>query len=334
MGALSSKIKNGKVVSVEKELMGQAKISSNDNKVLQKYMEYLNTYGFYKVKLHPVKFAENIAESKKLLEAFVKVNKPVKSNFDKNIDQIKKMESGPSIFSIMMPTMYGFYTISSIDKREKQKMQDIDIIIPKVYITEGKSDEFIEFIYKNFILELHKKKQTGSRKEYKDLLLRQALLLKNVAKDLFKKIQKRKNPSVVLLNMLGILIKSITASVLMEGATKNNPKFLSNLISNLMSDIISIIPDNKCFIETNTLKFIEITPSMCEIEKIEPEKEIVYIEKKCPAERICQEQENDEVKYIKVPDESLCNTDNTWFIISGVFITTTIIFIILYILKE
>ena len=324
MGALSSKIKNGKVVSVEKELMGQAKISSNDNKVLQKYMEYLNTYGFYKVKLHPVKFAENIDESKKLLETFVKVNKPVKSNFDKYIDQIKKMESGPSIFSIMMPTIYGFYTISTMDKKVNKKMQDIDIIIPKVYITEGKSDEFIDFIYKNFILEIIKE---NKQKE-------QSLLLKNVAKDIFKKIQNRKNPSVVLLNMLGILIKSITANVLMKGISKNNPKFLSNVISNLMSDIISIIPDNKCFIETNTLKFIEITPSMCEIEKIEPEKEIVYIEKKCPAEKICQEQENDEVKYIKVPDESLCNTDNTWFIISRVFIITTIIFIILYILKE
>ena len=67
MGALNSKVENGKVILIEQEKMGKKKISSKDNQVLQKYMEYLNDHGFYKIKIDPVKFADNMVETKKML---------------------------------------------------------------------------------------------------------------------------------------------------------------------------------------------------------------------------------------------------------------------------
>ena len=43
---------------------------------------------------------------------------------------------------------------------------------------------------------------------------------------------------------------------------------------------------------------------MCEIKKVESEKEVSYAEKTCPEEKICQETCEEEIRYIRVPDET------------------------------
>ena len=339
MGALSSKIENDKVVSMEFNKMGsKSKRTSKNDMILQQYMEYLNTYGFYQIKLDANEFANSLLDKKKIFELFSELKsteikstniKPAvvrpSNNLEKIIKELPTKGASGIMLGLIMISMNGIISIHS--KNEKNaKLKDMIIILPKIYIIKGKSDEFIDFIHKNFMLKMNPKMKEKDKQTI--------LILKNICKNTMQQIQKRNNPSVILLNIFGIIIKAVTFQILTDkGKINNLPKY-QNLISNVIGDIIEIIPDNKCFIETSNLKYIEITPSMCEIKKVESEKEVSYAEKTCPEEKICQETCEEEIRYIRVPDETECKQDNTWFIVSGVFITTTIIFIILYIMKK
>lgn len=322
MGALSSKIENDKVVSMEFNKMGSKRTSKNDM-ILQQYMEYLNTYGFYQIKLDADEFANSLIEKKKIFELFSEL-KP-SNNIDKIIKELPTKGASGIMLGLITISMNGIISIHS--KNDKNaKLKDMIIILPKIYIVKGKSDEFIDFIHKNFMLKMNPKMKEEDKQNI--------LILKNICKNTMQQIQKRNNPSVILLNIFGIVIKAVTFQIFTNKGQVQNISKYQNFISNVIGDIIEIIPDNKCFIETSNLKYIEITPSMCEIKKVESEKEVSYAEKTCPEEKICQETCEEEIRYIRVPDETGSKQDNTWFIVSGVFITTTIIFIILYIMKK
>ena len=63
MGGFISKIENDKITEVNLSVMGQKTLTSKTDKVLEKYVNYLNKYGFYKVKLDPNKFADFLISS-------------------------------------------------------------------------------------------------------------------------------------------------------------------------------------------------------------------------------------------------------------------------------
>lgn len=335
MGALMSTVKDGRVTEV--------KVSSPDKKANNsdfenKYKDILNKHGYYTISVDPIEFSNylelnkdyvNIENFTEIVSNDSKAKKPelksisvgkatgvaravgttravgVSRSSNKIFKMLKKenlqkFNDQGSLF-IFIGSLSGFYSIVKPDDEKKIKVNQIKILLPKVLLVKGESDKFIDLLAS---------RQPKKNKEKIELV-----------KKVLQHLQKQENSEVIISNMIGILIK---ASVFMYSAEQNKSNKEKIMLS-LVKEVIKIIPNNKCILESKSVKFLNIEPALCDSSIFVKQES----KKDCPScpENSCPVSETQEEN----PEKS----DSTvWVFTTVMFVIISVIFAVLYFTKS
>ena len=358
MGAYYSKIEDGKITEVFYKGVQRTKEETEKyDKNSKKLKEFLDKYGYFRVKLNQEKLLNFFEKNINVLESFKNIkNDKIIENFITSKKDVKQL---PMI--IMIAGMFGFYVINAprltADENPKGEvtLDDMEIILPKMYLIKDKYPEIVDFIINENIL-----KNNSDEKQKKEVNY-----LKNSMLHVLEKINEKINSQVVFSNILGLLIKlAIIVSLFKTIDEKNRSvqtqikqpdgSVVTGYTSGLSSDernrlnfvifkiiseeIINLVPDDKCNMLEPEMDFIILDPLLCKYDNISyPQKnyDICKVENK-----LLKDQLKSVESYKKELDDTQNELTNTqgalslWKIIAFAFILLFVIFLVLYIMKK
>jgi len=362
MGAYYSKIEDGKITEVfYKGVQRSNEETEKYNNNSKKYKEFLDKYGYYKIKLNQEKLLNFFEKNINLLETFQNMkNDKIIENFITSKKDVKKL---PMV--IMVGSMFGFYVINAprltADETPQGEvtLDDLEIILPKMYLIKDKYPEMIDFIINENML----------KHDITDDKLKDMAQLKNLILHILEKIHEKMNPQVVFSNVLGLLIKlaiiislfkavdeknrSIPTEIKQENGTvvKGYSKGLSSdeknrltlIIFKIITDeIINLVPDDKCNMLEPDMDFVILDPLLCKYDNVSIHKRNYD---KCKVEvnklkdsinrykvemQNCNSERNGYYEQLLARDKDL----SLWKVIAFAFILLFVIFLVLYIMKK
>ena len=293
--------------------------SENDDqkKFKNKYLEYLNTYGFFKIKIEKDKILKHFQKIINSLETFQNT---------KNIEHFitKGRDVNDSIEGLLLACFLGFIIINSDPITEgytKRFTEDnkIEFLLPKVYIVKDKYEEFIDFIMDDHVFTIDDIKRDEERTI-------QFLQIKNLLINLFKKINLSENPQVKLSNVLGLLLKlggifSLIYANDRKRSVEEKKRNYIKIIQAIGEEMIDVVPDDRCNMLDPENDFYTIDPELCKFDT-----KSIYQNKY----EKCSDQ-------LKILQSELSDTEGAlslWKIIAFAFILLFVIFLVLFIMKK
>ena len=348
MGAYYSKIEDDKLVEViYKGIKRSDKETEQLNNNAQKYKQFLEENGYYKIKINEEKLLKFFEENIEVLESFKNIASKSKT-IEPFISRKNDLKALPMI--IMICSMMGFYVINAPqllqDKPPVQvRVQDMEILLPKMYLMKDKYQEIVDFVIEDNMLFT----ETNEKKKYE---LRQ---FKSVFLHILEKIHEKLNPQVVFSNILGIIIKIAVISSLFMVAERGGKfdqnismsstekkKFYNIIFKIMAEEIINLVPDDKCNLLEPEMDFVTIDPLLCKYDtmsihqknynkcNIENKKLKDNLKNKTSA----LNKANDDLKKTQNELKSTKSALSLWRIIAIAFILLFIIFLIMYIMKK
>jgi len=352
MGAYYSKIEDDTITEV---FYKGVQRSDEETKKFQenskKLKEFLDNYGYYKVKLNQEKLLNFFEKNINLLESFKNIkNDKIIENFITSEKDVKQL---PMI--IMIAGMFGFYVIDAprLSAEENPKgevtIDDMEIILPKMYLIKDKYTEMVDFIVDENML---------SKNEENETKIKELKQLKNFMLYVFEKIHEKMNPQVVFSNILGLLIKLAVITSLFtaidhksrsvkteikqsdgtvltgysSGLSSVEKQRLQTIIFKIITEeIINLIPDDKCNMLDPEMDFIILDPLLCKYDTVSIHKRNYD---KCKVEN---NKLKGQIKMLDSCKKELTDTQGSlslWKIIAFAFILLFVIFLVLYIMKK
>lgn len=300
------------------------------------YKNFLHNHGFYRINLDEDKLLKYIENNVNLLEAFNTVTKD-NEIIESFSSKMYKDKLKPVPMMINLISGYGFFAIR--EKREikqnsnkPQTLDDIEIILPKMYMYWGKYKILIDFIFdKNF-----KTKETSESKK------KELDNTKNMVKHVFDVIHNRNRSfaEIIINNIFGIIIKMGIIITLKQAIDKESGSAIKERMNNILfkiivEDLINVIPDDKCYLLEPDMDFFKIDPLLCKYDKKSYYERLAYKNidslTKCNEDLdTCKSETNKNYKlYRKYRDKSAI-----WRMIAIGFIILFITFLVLYIMKK
>lgn len=347
MGGYYSKFEEDKLVDVYYHGISRNDKEKNKTDENSKiFLEIMQKFGYYKIKFNQEKLLQFFKNNISILESFKNTNnKDIIETFITKDDDLKMIPMMIMIFS-----MYGIYVIKT-DRDMKNSnikkpllIDDLEILLPKVYLIKEEYLNMINFIFEENLLVLITNPNEKS----------EILMFKKIVINIFNKIHQKINTKVVFSNILGLLIKIAVISSLFIVIERKNKKVrqpdgrytselskseknrLTGIVINIITDeIINLIPDDKCNLLDKDIEFINIDPVLCNYNEIS-----IY-----QANNNKLKIENKKLKdKIKELDSTINSTQNKlkqttksrdlWRIIAIAFILLFVIFLMLFIMKK
>ena len=260
MGAFYSVFNEaGNIIDVKykgMEKKGDNQVAYHD--FAEKYLEFYKKHGYIKIQLDSKKWKDYIESNVEIVETFNNINvnnRLIESFYDKKYKhRIDKEFHG----IMMIGSLSGLYTIHSKKdfegehKGEIPIVDDFEIIFSKMFLMKDQYENIINAIFSYFFKQDLKKSEREMQK---------LKSVKTVVLELFKEINNKKYPEILFSNIIGILIK-ISILLVMEDLSKGDDK-MEILIKTLIKDIISILPDDKCYLKDPDMNFVILDPDFC-----------------------------------------------------------------------